>query len=80
MPEGDKTIINRPRRPAMFMTYNRRARRPKEYKMSKARRPAILVSFPRTINVDEGRVGRRNDHAIHDLMYVADTLSDQTRV
>ena len=32
MPEGDKTIINRPRRHAMFITYNKRARRPKEYK------------------------------------------------
>ena len=80
MPEGDKTIINRPRRPAMFITYNKRARRPKEYKCQGHAGPLSYSDLPGIIIVGVWRVGRRNDHAIHDLMCVADTLSDQARV
>ena len=80
MPEGDKTIVNRPRRPAMFITYNKRARRPKEYKYQGHAGPLSYSDFHGIIIVGVRRVGRRNDHAIHDLVCVTDTLSDQARV
>ena len=64
----------------MFITYNKRARRPKEYKYQEHAGPISYSNFHRIIIVDARRVGRRNDHATYNPVCVTDTLSDQTKV
>ena len=82
MPEGDKANNYKPTKKADDVhNIQPTGTQAQKIQMSKARRPAILQSgFPRTVIVDNWRVERGHDHAIHDLMCVAYTLSDQTRV